>query len=160
MVEGGKDVGPAFVAHSDPVEACEPSERAFHDPAVSPELLAALDPAPGDPRDDRPLAQSFSAVSKIIALVGVQLVRPFARPADALADRWHGIHQLLQKLAVVAVGRRNPHGERNAVGVDENMALGARLSTIRRVRPALLALLFAGTAALSTRARSQLIAFA
>lgn len=58
------------------------------------------------------------------------------------------------------VGRRDRQGEGDAVGIDEDMALGARFAAVRRVRLSRLAPLFAGVAALSKAARSQLIALA
>lgn len=83
-----------------------------------------------------------------------------AGAARTLADRRHGIDQRFQQLAIVPVGRRDPQGERDAVSIDENVALGARLAAIRRARARLLAPLFAGTLALSTAAGSQLMALA
>ena len=158
MVEGGEDVGASFVADGDTTEAGEPGERTLDHPSVSAEALAALDAAPGDAWNDRPAAQRPPAVGEVVALVGVQLGRAAAWPARTLADRRHGIDQHLQKFAVVPVGRRDPQGEGDAVGIVEDVALGARLAAIRRVRAGLLAPLFAGTLALSTAARSQLMA--
>lgn len=127
---------------------------------MSAEALAALDATPGDARDDRSPAQRASAEGEIVPLVGVQLGRAAPWPARTLADRRYGIDQRLQKFAVVPVGRRDPQGEGDAVGINEDVAFGARLAAIRRVRAGLLAPLFAGTLALSTAARSQLMALA
>ena len=160
MVKGSEDVGAPFVADGDAAEAGEPSERTLDHPSVSAKTLAALDATPGDPRNDRSLAQRLPAVCKVVALVGVQLGRAAPGPARTLADRRHGIDQRLQQLAVVPVGWRDPQGERDAVSIDEDVALGARLAAIRRVRAGLLTPLFAGTLALSTAARSQLMALA
>ena len=49
MVKSLEDVGAALVADSQPAEAAEPSQRAFDDPAMPSQTLAALDAAPGDP---------------------------------------------------------------------------------------------------------------
>ena len=158
VVKGGEDVGAPFVADGDAAEAGEPSERTLDHPSVSAKTLAALDATPGDPRNDRSLAQRLPAVCKVVALVGVQLGRAAPWPARTLADRRHGIDQRLQQLAVVPVGWRDLQGEGDAIGIDEDVTLGARLAAIRRVRAGLLAPLFAGTLALSTAARSQLMA--
>src|SRR3712207_8440443 len=50
------DVEPPLVAHREPPEPGEPGQRAFHHPPVPAQALAALDPAPRDPRDDASLA--------------------------------------------------------------------------------------------------------
>lgn len=75
----------------------------------------------------------------VITLVGMQLGRASPWTAGALLDRRYGIDHLLQQLAVVAVGRRNPHGQGDAVGIDEDVASGALLAAVGRVRPSLLA---------------------
>lgn len=160
MVEGGEDVCAPLVTDGEATESSEPSQGALNHPAVSAQALAALDAAAGDARNNGPPAQRLSAEGEIIAFVGVQLGRAAAWAAGALPDRRYGIDHLLQQLAVVPVGRRNPHGQGDAVGIDEDVALGTRLAAVRRVRPGLLAPLFAGTAVLSTAARSQLIALA
>jgi len=160
VVKGGEDVGAPFVSDGDAAEAGEPCERPLDHPSVSAKTLAALDATPGDPRNDRSLAQRPPAVCKVVALVGVQLGRAAPWPARTLADRRHGIDQRLQQLAIVPVGRRDLQGEWDAIGIDEDVTLGARLAAIRRVRASLLAPLFAGTLALSTAARSQLMALA
>jgi len=160
VVEGGEDVGPPLVADGDATEAGEPGERALDHPSVPAQTLAAFDTAPGDAWNDRPPAQRASAVGEVIALVGVQFGGSAPWPASTLADGRYGIDECLQQLAVVAVGWRDPQGERDAVGVHEDVALGARLAAIRRARAGLLAPLFAGTLALSTAARSQLMALA
>lgn len=160
MVKGGEDVGAPLVTDGEAAEAGEPSERTLDHPTVSAQALAALDAAAGDTRNDGPPSQRLSAEGEVVALVGVQLGRSAPWPAHTLADRRHSIDQRLKQFAVVPVGRRDPQSEWNAVGIDEDVPLGARLAAIRRVRAGLLAPLFAGTAALSTAARSQLMALA
>ena len=160
MVKGGEDVGAPLVTDGEAAEAGKPSQGALDDPTVSAQALAALDAVAGDTRNDGPPSQRLSAECEIIALVGVQLGWASSWAARALPDRRRGIDDFLQQLAVMPVGWRNPHGQGDAVGIDEDMAFGARLATVRRVRPGRLAPLFAGTAALSTAARSQLIALA
>jgi hypothetical protein len=90
----------------------------------------------------------------------VQLGGPAAGPAGALANGRDGVDRGFQHPAVVDVGGRQGHGQRDAVGVDDDMALGARLAPVGRVRPGLKAPLFAGTLALSSAARLQSIALA
>lgn len=90
----------------------------------------------------------------------MQLGGTAAGPAGALADGRDGIDGGLQHPAVVDVSGRQGHGQRDAVGVDDDVALRARLAAVGRVRPGLPAPLFAGTLALSSAARLQSIALA
>jgi hypothetical protein len=160
VVECGEDVGTAFITDGDAAEACKPGQGSLDHPSVPAEALAALDATSGDARDDRSLAQRLAAVGEVVSLVGVQLGRSPSWPARTLADCRHGIDHRFQQLAVVPVGGRDFQGERDAIGIDEDMPLGARLAAVRRVRAGLITPLFAGTAALSTAARSQLMALA
>jgi hypothetical protein len=58
---------------------------------VPAQALAALDPAPGDARNDAALPAGAAAAGVVVALVAVQLGRAPARPAAALPDRRHGV---------------------------------------------------------------------
>jgi hypothetical protein len=74
------DVGPPLVAHLQPPVAVQPRKRPLHDPPVSPQLLARLYAAPGDAALDAPLPERLPAAGKVVALVGVQLLRALPRP--------------------------------------------------------------------------------
>jgi hypothetical protein len=63
--------------------------------------------------------------------------------------------KLLEWLAVVSVGASQQESERDAAPVGEEVALGACLAAVRRVRPGSGAPLFAAMDALSTQARLQ-----
>ena len=136
-MEGLEDVGPTFVADDDPPEAGEPCQGALDFPAVAAEPFAVFDAAARDAGNDGAPAQSAPAAGEIIALVGVQLGGPAAGPAGALANGRDGVDRGFQHPAVVDVGGRQGHGERDAVGVDDDVALGPRLAPVGRVRPGL-----------------------
>jgi len=159
-MEGFEDVGPSLVADGEATKAGEPGESSLHHPTMPSETLAAVDTASCDTRDDATVAAGPAAARKIVGFVGVQLGRSSARPAPALADRRHGIEHRLQHPAVVDVGRGQGKGEGNPAGIDEKVALAARLAAIGRIRAGELAPLFAGTLAPSRAQRRQSIAFA
>ena len=129
----------AFVADDQTPGSVEPRERALHNPAVAAEALACFDAAPGDAGDDPASAQVAPAAGIVVALVGVQLVGPPARASAPLADGPHGIDEVVQRLAVVKVGRGQKDGEREAGAVDQKVALAARLAAVDRVRADLVA---------------------
>ena len=58
----------------------------------------------------------------------------------------------------MGIGRRKPHGQRDAVVVNDQVVLGAGLAAIRRVWSCLFAPLLARTLKLSTLARDQSMA--
>ena len=160
MMEGGEDVEASLVAHGDAAEPGEPRQCALDLPAVAAQAFAGFDAAPSDARDDGAAAQRAPAAGKIVALIGVQLGGTTAGPAGALTDRRNRVDGGFQHAAVVDVGRRQDYGQRNAVGIDDHVALGARFAAVGRVRAGVLAPLFAGTLALSSAARLQSMAFA
>ncbi len=149
------DVGATFVTNGEAAEAIEPGERAFDDPAVAAELLAAVDATPGDTRLDVTLPATGPAAAMIERLVGVELIGPTAGPPAGALDGRNGIEHRFQHQAVVPVGRAQEAGERRARAVDHKMALRARFAAIRRAGAGLVAPFFAGTAALSRQARDQ-----
>lgn len=131
---------------------------ALDHPAVPPEPVTSLDAASGNPRRDPPRPALLPPHGGIIGFVGVQLVGALARastpPAAQGRDRFQ---RRGHQRAVVAVGTRQDEAERRATGVGDEVALGARLAPIRRVRAGGRPPFFAGTLALSTLARLQSI---
>src|SRR4051794_34917352 len=156
-VERLEDVGPALVADGEPAEAGKPGERAFDHPPVPTQALATLDPASRDARDD---AAPAAGAAVVVPLVGVQLGRALARAPRALPDWRYRVEDRLQHGAVVDVGRRQLQDEGDAAGVDQDVALAARLAAVGRVWAGEFAPLLAGTLALSIEQRDQSIAFA
>ena len=128
MMEGLEDVGAAFVADDDPTISGEPGQAPLDHPAVSPKTLGAVDPAPCDPRLDGAPAQRLSALREVIALIGMELGRPSLRSADAVTDWRHSIDHCRKELAIVAIGRAEPDGERDAVAVHNDVALASWLA--------------------------------
>jgi hypothetical protein len=127
---------------------------------VAAQPLGAIDPAAGNPWDDAlPPCDPATAVV-VIPFIGVQLARPLPRPTGTLPDRRHDIEQRLEEAAVVDVGGAEQERERDAAGVDQNVALGPRLAAVGRVRAGELAPLFAGKEALSSEQRPKSTAFA
>ena len=150
-----EDVEPALVANGEPAEAVHPSESALDDPAVATEPLAAVDAAPGDAGRHAALTAGAPASAMIIGLVGMELVRPTARAPWPARDRRDGIEQWLEGDRVMDVGACQQEGERNALPVSDQMALGAGPSAVGWVRPGRVTPLLAATAVLSMQARLQ-----
>src|SRR5215217_2161097 len=128
------DVVAPLVTDDQPTAPGDPGQGALARPAMPAEALAALDPAPGDPRDDAALPAGAAAAGIVVGLVGVRLGRAAPRTAARLADRRHGVERLLQHGAVVDVGGREQDRQGDALPVHHQVALGARLAAVGRVR--------------------------
>jgi hypothetical protein len=55
-----------------------------------------------------------------------------AWPATWALDRRHGIHHGLQQHRIMGIDRRQPHGQRDAAAVDQQVVLGAGLAAVCR----------------------------
>jgi hypothetical protein len=77
-----------------------------------------------------------------------------------LPDRWHGVEEQLEELAVVSVCGAEQQCERDAVRIDQPVALRAGLAMVGRVGADALAPLLAEKDALLSEQRDQSIAFA
>lgn len=154
--EGLVDVGAALVGDGQASETVEPGVGTLDDPAVKAELLATLDPASGDARHDPTGAALLATGTGVVGRVGMKLVGTAAlATAPAAAHRRDRIQGRGHHHAVVAVGSREGQAEGCAAGIDDAVALGARLTAIRRVRASRRPPFFAGTDALSRLARLQ-----
>jgi hypothetical protein len=151
------NVGSPLVADRQAPKASQPGQRAFHDPAIAAQFLAALDALARDPHLDVPLRQSLPTPQHVVRLICMQLRWSFAWPTAPSSDRRNRVQQRLEVDAVMAVGRSQQDRERNAVSLDDQMPLRARFALVGGIRTDLLAPLFAGILALSRLARLQSI---
>lgn len=103
--EGEMDVISPFIAHFEAAEAVEPGKGAFDDPTVTPQPLAALNAPTRNAGNDPCLAQLFTALGRVVTLVGVPFVRPQTRSTTPPGvNTRNGIEGLHHPLAVVPVG--------------------------------------------------------
>jgi hypothetical protein len=143
-VEAEQNFEPPLVVDGEAPEAREPSQRALDHPPVATQALGALDTSAGDAGLDAPRAAGTTAPIVVVPFVGVQLGGTLAGPSGALPDRRHGVEQRLEEPAVVDVRGAEEQRERDAAGVDDHVALGARLAAVGRVRTGQLAPLWRG----------------
>jgi len=91
-------VGPPLVANRQPAVLRQLRKRSLH-PLVPSYPLAGLDLTSGDAQGYAPFPERFTAAGEVVALVGMQLLGTFLRPARTTAgpiDRLDAIHSLLQ----------------------------------------------------------------
>jgi len=149
--------GVPFVANLQAAKPVQPRERALHYPAMPSQALLGFDSPSGQARRDAACPQCPPLHTKVVPFVAMQLRRSPTGPPTLLANRRDRIHRRLQHLAVVDIGRRYRHRQRNALSVDHKMALRARFSAIRWIRAGFVAPPGAATLAASIAARDQSI---
>jgi hypothetical protein len=154
------DIVAALVADGQTPIAGEPGQGALNDPAMPSELLAGLDALASDAAANAMPVEVAAAAGGVVRLVSMQLQRTLARAARSAAraeDRRDAVDQRREEARVVGVRGREADDQGDAPAVDHKMALRARFAAIRRIRPGLIAPLFAGTLAESKLARDQSI---
>lgn len=147
------NVDAALKASPQLAQGSQPGGRALDHPMMTPEPVIALDATPGNTRRDAQLAQVGAATRKVIALVGMQLVRPASGPATTAAHRRQGIDQLLEHDRVMPIGARDAKDRRDALALRDDVALAAELAPVRRVGASVLAPRGLATLAASMLAR-------
>ncbi len=106
-VRGVMDVGASLVADGEASEPVDPGEAALDDPAMVPELLAALHTSPCNSVLDAPTTARLAAPASIVDLVRVQPVGSAPWSTLLASDGGHGVDQLLEGHAVVDCWRRS-----------------------------------------------------
>ncbi len=151
------DVCSPFIANLPSPISVQPRMGSLDDPPRAPQFFRAFDPPPCDARLNPPLPQGLSLLRCILGLIGLEFLGPLAGPASGAPDRFHRIDRGFHHLAVMDMGCREGDGQRDAVLVDHPMALRARFSAIRRIRPGRFAPPGAGPVAESNEARDPSI---
>jgi len=97
------DVAPTLVPDRQPSEASQPGQRALDDPAIAPQLLAALHAFPGNPNLDVELRQGLLTARHVIGFVCAQLRRSFPWSTTRSSDGLDGVQQSLEVDTVVTI---------------------------------------------------------
>ena len=127
------DVGPAFVANAQAAKPVQPAERSFHDPAPLSQPFARFDASTRNPWRDAAPAKPLPVASEVIALVGMQFVRPTAGSSRQSGHDWQRLHKRLQHARIVNVSSRYLRYQWEAPLVDDDVMLAAELAAIGRV---------------------------
>jgi hypothetical protein len=153
-----EQIGSPLVGHTEATTAEQPGERALDHPAVPTQPLAGVNPPSGNPRSDTPSAESAAEVRRIVGLIRVQLGRPFAGPpwlSPRADNRRDGVDQRKELSRVVGIGCREPHGQGDAIAIDDEVVFRSRFTAVDWVAASLLTPLLARTLSESTLARFQ-----
>ncbi len=151
------DVGAAVVADAQAPLLVQPTQRAFHDPAVHAQTAAVLGAAFGDHRLDAALTQRGAMPGGVVPAVGIQPIRLATRPAHAARDWQKSIDQRQQLRHVVPVCRGQANAEWRSLRIGDDVVFRAGFPPIRRVGAGFFAPPTARSDALSTTARRQSI---
>lgn len=119
------DLGVAFVADPQPAEVVQVREAALDDPALFAQAGAMRHAPACDEVPDVAGAQDPAVLVVVVATIGQQGIGLLPWPADFPGDR-SGVQLVQQRQQlgdVVAVSARQGDGERDAVGVDEQVVL-------------------------------------
>lgn len=85
-------------------EGSKPCMRALDNPAMLAEPVVPLDASASNSWTDSSLVQMLTASSKVVSLVGVELVGTAARPSRQSSYRWYGVNQRFEHNGIVSIG--------------------------------------------------------
>ncbi len=140
---------------SEPIRFCHLRKDYFHHPPPPTQARLVLDAFAGDAELDTAPMQVATAVSRVVALVRMHLLWALTWPTARPAHRGDRFDHRREDGRVGALGPGQPGGEGQALPVHGQVAIGARLAPVGRVRPHRSAPFLARRLALSTDTRDQ-----
>lgn len=129
------NVGAALETNTEAAEVMQPGMCAFNDPAIFAQAAAMFGMALGDHRFDTAIAQRSSMSLGVVTAIGVDNARPLQRVAAQSANRRNRVDQRQQLRDVVDVRPSQDRCKRRAVGVGDDVVLGAGSRAIGGVWP-------------------------
>ncbi len=131
------NVEPTFKADAKLAETGKPGMRALDDPPMTPKALLALNALASNTCRNSAPVQLLSTATAVVCLIGVQLVRPFARPAIQTRQRRNCVQRWLEGNRVVPIGARHGNRQRKSPGIYDDVSFAAQFAPVRRVGPCL-----------------------
>ena len=153
LMNGGR----AIITNPQSAELMQPTQRALDHPARHAQSAAVHPLTFADDRLDVANPQAHSIGLRSIAGVALHGIRPEARRPRNAAHGWNRIHQRQHLRDIRNIGRSHDRGQRNAVGINDDVMFRAWFGTIGWIGTGQFAPPTARTEALSTTARDQSI---
>jgi hypothetical protein len=117
----------------------EPGEGSFDDPAFAAKPRSVLCSPFGDDGSDAAGAERLSVRLRVVAAISEERVGSVAWSSALASHGWDGLDEWQQLSDVVPVGASEQAGERDAVGVGDQVVLAARSATVDGARAGLVA---------------------
>jgi len=111
-----------------------PAKRTLRDPAITTQLLPALNPSTSNARHDPTLTQTLAQLLVVVALVRIQLLGPTSWPTTLASHRRDNVHRRQQFLIIRNISSRKYRRQRQTVPIYHLMTLGAGPAPIHRRR--------------------------
>jgi hypothetical protein len=154
------DVSTAFVTNTEAAELMQPRMGPLDDPAEDAQSASVVGAALGDDRFDSTLSQRLGMRRGMVSPVTLDTLWALAGSSALTRNGGDGVHQGKQLRHIVAIRASDRRGQRNAIGIGEEVMLRPVFPAIRRVRASLVPPKTARTEELSITARDQSICFA
>jgi len=151
------NVGATFIPDAQPPMLEEPGNGPLHNPAVDAQATTMRGATPGQKWENTSLTQLPPVRLRVIGPVSLDPIGSPAGPSHFARDRRDRIDQRQQLRDVVAIGSGDLHGQGNALRIGDQMVLGARFASIRRIRAGLRPPKMARIESESTNAREKSI---
>lgn len=128
-------VDAAFEADTQLAEGGNPGVSSLDHPTMAAQAIIALNTFTCDSHFDATVTQMRSAALVVIAFVGMQLVRPAARLANAPWHRWQCVDEFFEDDRVVPVRTGHAEHHRDAVAIRDDVTFAAEFAPVCWVGP-------------------------
>lgn len=122
----------ALIAGAQAAQVVQPGKAALDDPALAAEAGSMAAAATGDDRFDTATAQLATVLVVVVAAICQEPSAALLGPADLPPHRSHAVDQGQELSDVVAVTTGQSDRQWNAVGVGQEMMLGAATGAVDR----------------------------
>ena len=151
------DIGPSFITNTQSPKLMQPTQGAFHHPAVGPQPTAVTRTSLGNTGFNPYLSQRLTIRFGIVSPIGIQLCKTITGSTAFAGHRRYGIDQRQQLDHIMAIGCGGLCDNGNAVSIGQKMMFGTGLTTVYRARTSFFAPPTARSVALSTAQRLKSI---
>ena len=151
------DIGPSFITNTQSPKLMQPTQGAFHHPAVDSQPAAVTRTSFANARFNSYLSQRLAIRFGIISPIGIQLCKTITGSTAFAGHRRNGIDQRQQLNYIMAIGCGGLCDNGNTVPIGQKMMLGTELTAIYRARTSSFAPPTARSVALSTAQRLKSI---
>ena len=146
-------VGSPFIANPQPSELVQPCQGSLHYPPMDAQATPVLGKAFGQDRLDPQRSQRLPVGFRVISSVSLNLVWSPAWTSYLAPNGRNGFHQGQQLSYIMTVSARQDGGQRDPLGVGNQVVLAPRLAPVSGIGPSFPPPPTARMEALSTTAR-------
>ena len=129
------DIGTPLIANSQPTELVQPSQGPLYHPTIGSQSTTVLGIALAQDRLNPQRPQRLPVRLRVISSVSLNLLRSPTRAASPAPNWWNGLHHGQQLGHVVAISPRQDGGQRDSLGIGNQVMFAPQLASVSGIGP-------------------------